>query len=234
MKKRTPDRFWFPFWPDKWIFGSIRIECSVAERGIWVDLLSLASKDDGHIRANEETPYPLRQLSGMLLIPEDELHSAIEKFIELEKITRTETGTLYVIKWDKYQFTDRHRRRVDCEMSENSDIVSEKKTPILYNKITNNNKKEDNIKHLEEFESIWKKYHPDGRKNKQYAKKRFMALCKDGKLDDFKKGLSGYATYLEFKEKKENFKQRVKYFSTFCTDYEEYIQYYGHKVEANL
>ena len=156
MKKRTPDRFWFPFWPDKWIFGSIRIECSVAERGIWVDLLSLASKDDGHIRANEETPYPLKQLSGMLLIPEDELHSAIEKFIKLEKITRTETGTLYVIKWDKYQFTDRHKRRVEGEMSEETDIVSEKRTP---NKIKEKEiKEEDNKEYSPEFESFWNEY----------------------------------------------------------------------------
>ena len=86
MKKRSPDKFWFPFWPDKWIFGSIRIEFNPAERGIWVDLLSLASKDDGHIRANEETPYPLKQLSGMLIIPEEELSAAIEKFIKLKKL----------------------------------------------------------------------------------------------------------------------------------------------------
>jgi len=85
-----------------------------------------------------------------------------------------------------------------------------------------------------EFDSIWKKYHPDGKKNKDYAKKRFIALCKDGQLEEFKKGLEGYVTYLEFKKKKENFEQRVKYFSTFCTDYKEYVQYYGHKVEANL
>ncbi|GAI03977.1 unnamed protein product, partial [marine sediment metagenome] len=56
MKDRTTDKFWFPWWPDKWIFGSVRIEFSPAERGMWVDMLSLASKDNGHIRANEETP----------------------------------------------------------------------------------------------------------------------------------------------------------------------------------
>jgi len=149
MKKRTADKFWFPWWPDKWIFGSVRIEFTPAERGIWVDLLSLASKDDGHIRANEETPYPILQLSGMLLIPEEQLINAIEKFIETEKLIRTECGTLYVSKWDKYQFSDRHRRRVEDTMSENSDTMSEKKTPIIYNSklnknILNKNKEEKN------------------------------------------------------------------------------------------
>ncbi len=113
MKKRTPDKFWFPWWPDKWIFGSVRIECSPAERGIWVDLLSFASKDDGYIRANEETPYLLKQLAGILLIEEKELEDAIEKFIKLGKLKRTKEGTLYIIKWNKYQFSKRHKRRVE-------------------------------------------------------------------------------------------------------------------------
>ena len=140
MKKRTADKFWFPWWPDKWIFGSIRIECTPAERGIWVDLLSLASKDNGHIRANEETPYPLDQLAGMLRIPADEFKKAINKFIKNKKLTRTKTGTLYVTKWDKYQFSDRHKRRLEGGMSEKTDTVSEHSDAILYNKKEHNNK----------------------------------------------------------------------------------------------
>jgi len=85
-----------------------------------------------------------------------------------------------------------------------------------------------------EFDSLWKEYHIDGKKNKKYAKIRFVALCKEGKLDEFKKGFEGYGNFLEFKHKKQNFKQAVKYFSTLCTDYPEYIQYYGHKVGPNL
>jgi hypothetical protein len=110
MKKRVPDKFWFPWWPDKWIFGSVRIEFTVAERGIWVDMLSLASKDDGHIRANEETPYPLAQLAGMLIIPEKELDAAINKFIKKTKLNKMKDGTLYVTKWEKYQFSESYHR----------------------------------------------------------------------------------------------------------------------------
>jgi hypothetical protein len=65
MKKRTPDNIWFPFWVDKWIWGSMRIEFEPIERAIWVDLLALAAKDDGYIRANEDIPYPLEQLAGI-------------------------------------------------------------------------------------------------------------------------------------------------------------------------
>ena len=62
------EKTWFPFWIDKWIFGSMRIEFDVEERGIWIDLYALATKDNGHIRANEDVPYPMEQLSGMLII----------------------------------------------------------------------------------------------------------------------------------------------------------------------
>ncbi len=159
MKKRVPDKFWFPWWPDKWIFGSVRIEFTPAERGIWVDMLSLASKDDGHIRANEETPYPLQQLAGMLIIPEKELDAAINKFIKHKKLTKLKSGTLYVTKWEKYQFSERHKRRVEGEMSAETDTMANDKDAIIdnstlkYNKL-NNNKEEhrSNISFTEEVE----------------------------------------------------------------------------------
>lgn len=234
MKKRIPDNFWFPWWPDKWIFGSVRIECTPAERGIWVDLLSLASKDDGHIRANEDTPYPMEQLAGMLLIPIDDLKNAIDKFLKKRKLTKTKTGTLYVTKWDKYQFSDRHKRRVKKEMSDKTDIESGERDAIINNNKLNNNKENNNKKHIDltketleffeqEFERYWGEYDSRGKQNKQRAKKRFIALCKQGKLSRFDEGFTGYSNFLKHKRTIENFDQRPKYFSTLISDYEEYI-----------
>jgi len=164
MKKRMPDKFWFPWWPDKWIFGSMRVECTVEERAIWMDLLCLASKDDGYIRANEETPYPLEQLAGMLRVPEDMFIKAIEKFIKLKdkdgkgKLTRTEYGTLYVTKWEEYQFSERHKRRIEGAMAEKTAIKAEKEAPILHyntlNKNTLNNKKEEQQINISREEEI--------------------------------------------------------------------------------
>ncbi len=108
-------------------------------------------------------------------------------------------------------------------------------TPLLSLSLMKSNERMNELGIFEEeFETLWKNYHIDGRKNKIYSKKRFIALCKKGKLEDFKKGYGGYANYLEYKHKRENFKQAVKYFSTLCTDYGEYIQYYGEKVGPNL
>ena len=148
MKERSTSTVWFPFWADKWIFGSVRIECTLEERAIWIDLLSLASKDNGHIRANEETPYPIMQLSGMLVIQEDKLTNAIEKFIKIGKLKREKNDTLYIIKWDKYQFSDRWKREKEKEgdsrgSSGKTEHPSEKPSP--YN-TKENNTIQDNIK----------------------------------------------------------------------------------------
>jgi len=164
MKKRKPDKFWFPWWPDKWIFGSIRVECTIEERAIWVDLLSLASKDNGYIRANEETPYPIEQLAGMLMVPQDILANAIDKFIKLKdkdgngKLTKTKYGTLYVTKWEKYQFSDRWIRKLKEDSSEKTEQYSEESEAILNNNTSNNNKENNNKEYPPEFESFWNNY----------------------------------------------------------------------------
>lgn len=120
---------WIPFWIDKWIFGSLRIEHTLEERAVWIDLLALAAKDNGYIRANEETPYPIQQLAGMLIIPEEKLCSAIEKFIETNKLEKEKNGTLHVTTWEKYQFTDRYKRMLKQDSSAKTEQSSEKRKP---------------------------------------------------------------------------------------------------------
>ena len=74
-----------------------------------------------------------------------------------------------------------------------------------------------------EFDKYWKLYDPRGRMNKQYAKKRFLALCKAGNLSEFDKGFTGYSNFLKHQRNVEGFDQRPKYFSTLVSDYKEYI-----------
>jgi len=143
MKKRVSDQFWFPFWADKWIFGSMRIECTLEERAIWIDLLAFASKDEGYIRANEETPYLIQQLVGMLLIPEDKLKPAIKKFIKLRKLEEPIPGIYRIATWKKYQLSEsyervqRHRKK-----KSNGKMLqcNENGVTILNNNILENNK----------------------------------------------------------------------------------------------
>ena len=216
MIKRKVDKFWFPWWPEKWLWGTIRIECTPAERGIWVDLLSLASKDDGHIRANEEIAYPLKQLAGMLILPEKELNDAINKFIRLGKLIKTKTGTIYVAKWDKYQFSERHKRRVEEGMSKKEAIVSKEtalKNNTLNNNTLNNNKVEDNT-YTEEFSQFYEYY--NYKVAKKDALKAYTALRrKKVPHEQIMEAAKGYFNHLRNEEIHSNFKKAMLYPATF-------------------
>lgn len=126
MKERT-SRSWFPFWSEKWLHGSMRLEFSVEERAIWVDLLALANKDAGWIRANEDIGYPIEQLSGMLVIPKELLEKTLRKLVRKEKLKKYPKNIYYITNWPKYAFTNRHKRRLESEMSAKKDNTAAKK-----------------------------------------------------------------------------------------------------------
>jgi len=88
----------------------MRIEFEPSERAIWIDLLALAAKDDGWIRANEDTPYLITQLAGLLVYPEELFSKAIEKFIEKGKLARDDKGILKIVNWEKYCGSKDYRR----------------------------------------------------------------------------------------------------------------------------
>jgi len=122
--KRGKSYEWIPLWVEKWLWGSTRLELNPAERSVWIDLMALASKDDGYIRANPTTAYLDQQIAGMLCIKLELLRSTIEKCIKYEKLKKDETGVLYIINWEEYSLTGRHKRRL---MSENPDIHDQEK-----------------------------------------------------------------------------------------------------------
>jgi len=101
---------WMPLWIDKWLLGSTRQELEPAERAVWIDLLALASKDDGWIRANEEMSYPARTLAGIFMLPEELLETTVKKCIKAGKLERFDDGIMRIINWSKYQLTDRRKR----------------------------------------------------------------------------------------------------------------------------
>ena len=110
MKKCLSNQLWIPLWIDKWIFGSTRIECTLEERAIWIDFIALAGKDDGYIRANENTPYLLEQIAGLLIIPIENLKTAIQKFKDMGKINEDENGIIKILNWEKFQIPDTYKR----------------------------------------------------------------------------------------------------------------------------
>lgn len=119
MKNRDDSMEWIPLWIDKWIFGSTRIELQPDERSVWVDLMAVASKDNGYIRANPDTEYPPQQLAGLLCISEELLNRTLQRCLETKKIAKSENGAgYYILNWATYQLSDRHRRRFFSNVAE--------------------------------------------------------------------------------------------------------------------
>ena len=125
MKKRKVDP-WFPFWIDKWLFGSTRIELEPDERSVFVDLMAFSKKDDGYIRANEGVPYLESQLCGLFNIKPELLNRTIEKCIKYGKAKRYKDGTIYMTSHDTYSLSARQERRVETEMAATPAIVAKK------------------------------------------------------------------------------------------------------------
>lgn len=185
---------WIPLWVDKWLFGSTRLELNPSERGIWIDMLALAAKDNGYIRANETVPYSDEQLAGLLCISVDLFRGTVNKCLDpkINKLEKTQHGTLHIVNWDQYQFSERHIRRV---MSEKTDIVSRSEDPIVKNRI------EKNINSCEKkvFEEFWKTY--PSRNGKKLLKKEaqdyFGKNIKDKEFSLLMKAVHNYANSKE-------------------------------------
>jgi len=160
MKNHDDSMQWFPLWVDKWIFGSTRIEFQPDERAVWVDLMAIAAKDNGHIRANPTTPYPLRQLAGLFCITEELLQRTIQRCLETNKleenfitsqpkskIGQSDEEKVFVgyriVNWEVFQLSGRHKRRFQI-MSSKADTMS-KKADTMSKKADTMSKKADTM-----------------------------------------------------------------------------------------
>jgi len=114
MKMKRP-LSWVPLYVDSWLFGSTRHELTRAQRGDFVDLLLLAAKHDGYIRAAEGVPYPIEQLAGLLCVPAQDLEETIRRCIDTGKVELKPDKTLYVCNWEKYRLTRQYRGRLEHE-----------------------------------------------------------------------------------------------------------------------
>jgi len=170
MPDERINKAWIPFWVDKWIFGSTRLELKPDERSVWLDLLALASKNDGFIRANEETSYPKEQLAGLLVISIELLERTINKCLQNDKIAILKNGTMKITNWEKYSLSKRHRRRFEQKKEKNQKKENNNKIKYNKRKEKNGSKKTDimssfadiNVEFIEitnvEYDKLIKKY----------------------------------------------------------------------------
>lgn len=161
MKDKKP-LDWIPLYIDKHLFGSTRLELEPDERSVWIDLLVLAGKNTGHVRANEGMPYQIKQLAGMLVISEELLERTIKKCIKYKKIEILKDGTIYLPSWQSYKLSPRHKRRFESmsdeedTMTEKEDTISQSADTILKDKVID--KVIDKDIYPQKFEDFYKPY----------------------------------------------------------------------------
>ncbi len=142
MKRGKQIDPWYPFFTDKWLFGSTRHELIISAkwaekypelvplvpesffqsqftdlRGIYLDLLTLSKKDGGYIRANETTPYPLEQLAGMWCVPLEQLKATIAICLSetVGKLSEPSPGIYYITSTDDYALSRTTTRNAQAE-----------------------------------------------------------------------------------------------------------------------
>jgi hypothetical protein len=131
MKSKTDSMEWIPLWIDKWIFGTTRIELEPDERSVWVDLMAVAAKDHGFIRANVGVAYLPQQLSGLLCISEELLLRSIQKCLKVGKLCQCENGGGYFLpNWGEYQLSERHKRRFKEKIEQIQALSSKTDTQV--------------------------------------------------------------------------------------------------------
>jgi hypothetical protein len=128
---KNPIYSWFPLYGEKWLFGSTRYELDHAERAIFIDLLALANRDNGFIRANEQFAYTIEHLAGMLHANVDLVRNTLLKCVEFKKLEKMEDGIYKVISWDSFSLTDRRKRQVDSFPKKRKRASDSSEAPLI-------------------------------------------------------------------------------------------------------
>ncbi len=106
-------RKWIKLWIDECLTGTIREDLTLEQRSVWYDFLLYAGRNrpPGSISANENTPITHKRLASILNVPESLIDESIEKFKASGRIKVSRKGTIEIVNWPKYQFTDYDRQK---------------------------------------------------------------------------------------------------------------------------
>jgi hypothetical protein len=223
---------WIKLYVDQCLHGSMIEELNAEQRWLWIGLLLLAGESSipGIIFRRKNADGKPIGFSGitiaeMLDVNIDVYVDGIKRMINKEKISIDKTGVIHILNWEKYQSEYQRQKRYrygyrkNCNFSDDIDTETDTETDT-------EKKKAENTGPL--FEELWKSWPSEGRFKKKHCQAKFAALCKAGKLDEFRAAHRGYLKYLEYQERERNFKQNAMYLSTFFNNWEsDKERYFG-------
>jgi len=206
-------------------------ELNPAQRWVWFGLLLMAgdSNEEGLIykrkAANGELiGYSDKYISEHLDVDFRTFTKAKMSMLEHKKIGYIEQSCIKILNWEKYQseYSRQKKYRNDDKSDKNNcNLLSNQSNTLDLDLDKEQEKdKEKNNMYEKDFEKLWKEYPIQGRFKKKICRDKFKALCKQGKLDEFKAATIGYANYLRMKKEYDNFDQRVMHLSTWMNNWE--------------
>lgn len=89
----------------QWLEGSIRVDLDSAGRGVWADLLALASisRRVGYIERSEGIPYSTQELADKFHAPLELVQKTIDICLKEGRLSKDDYGTLLITNWNTYQ-----------------------------------------------------------------------------------------------------------------------------------
>ena len=89
----------------EWLEGSIRRDLDSAGRGMWADMLALASmaRRIGYLERSQGIPYTDKELADKFSVDLKELQMVMATCILEGRLARDDDGTLFITNWDRYQ-----------------------------------------------------------------------------------------------------------------------------------
>ncbi len=87
---------WMKFWPADWTRDPALRMCSLAARGLWIELLAVAHEAEpyGHLLVSRRAPS-VRQIAAIASSPEREVAKLVRELDEAGVFSRTATGVIY-------------------------------------------------------------------------------------------------------------------------------------------
>jgi len=99
-------RRWFKVFSEKWLRGSMR-DTSAERRGIWIDLLALASDGyygaEGIIKLADGGGLTDKQIARILSLSAEQWATAKDFFTSENMILVEPDNTITIVNWRKYQ-----------------------------------------------------------------------------------------------------------------------------------
>ena len=244
-----PAQQWY--WDDWFSEFGLRL-CSLAARGLWIDMLGIMFKAEirGTLTING-TQVDNKSLAKIVGDTESNINKFITELETNDVFSRLPDGTILSRRMYRESARKEEISRIRSEAGKKGMLSrwgegdnkddnksnNKKITKITASSSTSSSTSTPSSKDIcsYEFVILWKSWPKEGRFKKDYCFKKFGALVKAGKLERFKKTTQGYSEYLKHKKERENFDQNVMHLSTWLNNWEgEEETYSGFKYKPGL